>query len=118
VEGKMRAELQRLQARSVALNRRLEDLRDRRDRGRIDEGRYADLATDLDRERIETLIQLRTLLQNADEEISYIVEDAIRGDPEGEVMDRLAVAAEEKQLGPRIVEGLRKHRGHAGVMVG
>jgi hypothetical protein len=57
----------------------LEDLRDRRDRGRIDEGRYADLATDLDRERIETLIQLRILLQSADEDISDIVADAISG---------------------------------------
>ena len=52
-------EIDRLKARVLALGRQLADLKDRRDRGRIDDGRYADLAADLDRERTELILKLK-----------------------------------------------------------
>lgn len=52
------AEKRRLKARVTALTNSLAELQKRRDSGRLDEGRYTDLATDLDRERLELISRL------------------------------------------------------------
>ena len=95
----MNEDLHKLQARTIALSRAMNDLKERRDRGRIDEGRYVDLMTDIDRERIEILLGIQKTLQGKDEDIDDIVRGAINGTEELILMDRLAKVAEKKGWG-------------------
>jgi hypothetical protein len=111
----LEAKLRDLQARNIALGNRLKDLRERRENGWIDEGRYTALARELDRERIGILLQLQEILGKApstrDPELDSIIQDAVRGEDEAVLMDRLAVVAKNKGLGATIVEKLNEHRG-------
>jgi hypothetical protein len=111
MEDPVEPKLRNLQARSMALGRSLDDLKERRDRGRLDDGRYTDLRTDLDRERIEILLELRQVLQGRDPDIDEVLQDAIGGEQETLLMDRLAEVAQRKGLGHRIVDGLNRHKG-------
>ena len=111
MEGKMEQELRGLQARGIALGRRLDELKDRLNRGRISDGQYTDLAADLDRERIEILLEVQSMLQGNDEDIDAIMRDAINGEDEAILMGRLGPVAEKKGLGQRMVEEMKQRKG-------
>lgn len=107
----MQTDLNHLTARAVALQSRLDDLKDRRDRGRIDDGRYADLAADLDSERIQLIIEIRIALGGKDADLDIILQKAINGEPDAVLRQDLAEIAEKKGLSSRIIQGLSEHKG-------
>lgn len=106
-----KARLRGLKARALALQSRLVDLKDRRDRGRLTDGQYTDLAADLDRERIEILEQLREVLGSRDKDLDRILVGAMGGAAESELGRELLGVAEEKGLGEEIGSQIRQHRG-------
>ena len=93
------------------LQRRLNDLKDRRDRGRIDEGRYQDLVGDLEREHVEILLDVQKHLTSQDSDIDEVLRDAVKGLDSAALADRLAAALEKKGTTPALVAQLKQHRG-------
>jgi hypothetical protein len=109
--SRMQDELIKLQARSIALGKRLSEIKDRRDNGRLDEGRYVDLANSLDSERIEILLNLQKILKGKNENLDNITADAIRGDEsEEKLLDKLAEVAKKEGLSNTIIDGLKTHK--------
>lgn len=104
-------ELRRMQVRAIVLERRLNDLRDRRDRGRIDEGRYQDLVADLEREHVQILLDAQKLLTDQDREIADVLSEAVNGGDQNALGQRLAAALEKRHLAPSLVQQLKQHRG-------
>jgi len=60
-EKKVKDRLRSLQARAMALDGSLKSLKERGERGRVDLGQYTELSTDLDRERIEILMEINSI---------------------------------------------------------
>jgi len=106
-----KARLRGLKAKALALQSRLVDIRDRRDRGRLSDGQYTDLAADLDRERIEILDQLREVLGSKDKDIDRILVGAMGGAADSELGRELLGVAEQRGLGEEIGTQIRQHRG-------
>jgi hypothetical protein len=100
-----------LQAKAISLQNRLMDLKERRDRGRIDEGRYTDLAGDVDRERIEILMQLRSIFGDKDKDLDRIINSAIGGAGSEEIAGDLVDLAKKKGFGAEIISQIEKHQG-------
>jgi hypothetical protein len=107
----MKDKLNEMQAQAIALGHSLEDLKRRRNAGYIDNGRYANLSTELDRRRIQILLEIKDVLGGKDRQMDEIIRDAIRGENEYILMDRLAKVAHEKGLGEVLIEELREHKG-------
>lgn len=112
-EIKMSAKLRPIQARAIALQSTLDDLKDRRDKGRINAGEYADLRTDLDRERIELLLELQSLMKGYDDDFDSVMQEAVVSpeNKEEEIKEKLKDLAEKKGLGTKVIEAIDKHRG-------
>lgn len=108
--NRMEDELIKFQARSIALGKRLSEMKDRRDSGRLDEGRYVDLANSLDSERIEILLNLQKVFKNKNQDLNNIATDAIRGENEEELLDKLAEVAKKEGLSSTIIDGLKAHK--------
>jgi hypothetical protein len=100
-----------LQAKAISLQARLADLKDRRDRGRLDDGRYTDLAGDLDRERIEILIQLRGILGARDDDFDHILNSAIDGTRQEDVATNLVDLAKKKGFASNLINSIQNNRG-------
>ncbi len=111
VKTVMENKLRSLKARALALNTRLEDLKDRRDRGRLDEGRYVDLTVDLDNERNKILFELQDILAGKDQDLDEILNDATNGVPDEELRGKLVKVAAKKNLGDTFVAKLNEHKG-------
>src|SRR5262249_23212115 len=107
--------LRDLQARAIALDTRLVDLKERRDRGRLDDGRYTDLAADIDRERIGLLYQLKAELAAlpgaSAAALDPIIEGAIRKESDVFLLDQLAKVAENRGLGQTLLDQLKQKSG-------
>ena len=74
------------------------DLADRRDRGRLDDGQYTDLAKDLERERVENLLDLQRLLEGRSPAIDDVLRLALTESDEITLVQKLAEPARSKQL--------------------
>jgi hypothetical protein len=104
-------ELLRLKAKALALQNRLIDIQQQRDRGLLDEGRYASLAGHLDEQRIGILLQVKDIIGGKDQTFSRVLDNAIDNAPYEEVRNELVNVAIKKGLGEEIKEELKKHRG-------
>jgi hypothetical protein len=111
MDTKLQDKLRSLQARALSLNRTLEDLKNRRDRGRVDLGQYTDLSTDLERERIEILMEIKTFLGGKNQQLDHIIGAAINGESDDVLFQQMAVVAEEKGFGKQMVDQLNEHKG-------
>lgn len=112
-------QLKKLQARSSAITRGLQDLQESKTRGRIDEGRYLALKADLDQEYTTLLGQVREKLADLDQELDAIMleaallRDAGLEDParEQRLLARLAQVAQRRGLARPLVEMLSRQQG-------
>ena len=87
---KIQQDLGKFEAQAISLSGSLNDLKDRRDRGRIDEGRYLDLRTSLDTDRIGILLEIQKTVEGKDQDIDDIVRDRKNGTDEKILWKRLA----------------------------
>jgi len=101
----------KLLATSIVLEGRLSDLRDRRDRGRVDDGQYTDLAKDLDKERVVNLLALQTLLKGRSQTIDEVLYLAMSGSNPGAMLEKLAEAARATRLPQQTVDLIQRGEG-------
>lgn len=106
----MDEELVRLKSRAMALSSTLGELKERLEKGRIDEGRYADLRTDLDAERISILSELGNLIKDKDGDLYEVTQLAIEKDEEI-VRENLVKVAEKKKWGTEFINKIKEHKG-------
>jgi hypothetical protein len=65
----------------------------------------------VDAERIQILIEIRRAVGGRDPDLDSIIYDAINGEEEPVLMDRLARVAERKSLARRVIDDLNRHSG-------
>jgi hypothetical protein len=107
-----RDKLIQLKARAMALDTTLAEQKDMLERGILDPGRYAALATDYRRQHNEILITLKHELAGADPRLDAVLAGAIDGTADhGEAAEQLKQVAHDKGLGARILDGINKNRG-------
>lgn len=99
----------RLKATVIAHSRRLDDLRRRRDNGHLDEGKYSDLASYYDAERMGQLLEMKELLGGQGKDIDGIIQAASDGASAAQLIDRITNLAREKKLDPQIVNELSRN---------
>jgi hypothetical protein len=102
-----------LKARAMALQNRLFDLEQQRDKGFMEMGQFTRLAGTLDHERIKILEQLRQETVGKDARFDSVVDRAILNAPEEQdrIRDELFKVAQEKGLGAEIKEKVAEHKG-------
>ena len=98
--------LNKLKATVIAHSQRLDDLRKRRDSGILEEGRYSELASHYNSERMEQLLKMRELLGGQGKDIDGIIQAANDGAPAPQLIERITNLAREKNLDPQIVNEL------------
>ncbi len=100
-------ELRNAQARLHAIDRRLTDLKSRRDRGRIDDGRYTDLAADLDTESFQILHAVRSILVDDPDLASVLgsMQSPDGDDISRQELERVASRRDDRRLLGRLRSG-------------
>jgi hypothetical protein len=107
-----RDKLIQLRARALALDTQIAEQKAMLERGILDPGRYAALSTDYNRQRNEILLTLKDAVAGADPRIDNVLAGAIDGTFGHEEMStQLAEVAEERGLGTRMVDAIRRNRG-------
>jgi hypothetical protein len=96
-----------LRAKALALQNRLVDIQQQRDRGLLDEGRYASLAGHLDEQCIGILLQVKDIIGGKDQTFIRVINHAIDNVPYEEVRNELVNVATEKGLGEELKEELK-----------
>jgi hypothetical protein len=104
-------QLRRMQVRAAVLARRLKDIRDQRDRGRLDEGRFQDLTADLEREQLTILSNLRSLVGGRDPSIDAAIREALNFQDEGAVLENLAADLAQRGISASAVPAARNRQG-------
>lgn len=105
-EGKL-AQLRSAQARLGALQRRLDDLKERRDSGRMDDGRYTDFASSLETEMYLLLQDVKQILHD-EPSLGPIVVDmsTVQGsDEDRQELERIAEQRQDHKLLNQIRRG-------------
>jgi hypothetical protein len=98
--------LTKLKATVIVHSKRLDELGKRRDSGFLEEGRYSELASHYDTERMEQLLKMRELLGGQGKDIDGIIQAASDGAPLAQLIARITNLAREKNLDPQIVNEL------------
>lgn len=97
--------LKKAQARLGALQRRLADLKERRDSGRLDDGRYTDLSASLETEMFSLLQEVKVVLQG-DPDLGTVVADM--STVEGSEADRQGLEQVVQEAEPGMFEQMRR----------
>jgi tetratricopeptide (TPR) repeat protein len=103
-------ELMSLRSRALALSNTIDELKVRLERGRIEVGRYSDLKTDMDAERITILTKLGKYVKDIDKDMYEITQLAIDED-EDTVRKELTKVAVKKKMGKSFIKKIKEHKG-------
>jgi hypothetical protein len=108
---KVEEQLNKLQARTNAINRNLQAITEQRDNGIIDVGRFLLLENNLNRQRTEILQEATRVLEGLDEDFDGVLLSAAAGEQESTLMERLSQIAVRKGLTRQLVASLERQQG-------
>jgi hypothetical protein len=105
------AQLKKLQARAMALNRSLASIAEQSNTGLLEPGRAEFMKNNLNQQRTEILQEAARMLEGLDGEYDSILLDAAAGEPEDALMERLTALAKLQGFSQGIITSLERQQG-------